>query len=147
MEKASETFQVKIQELFPDLDVKDKQKTVDIFSDVIDDIFSGFYDSEYIQYMVSKPEHSDIAKYLSKNSSITATDFSSTQLKRNPIKNKAVSTSELLEYDLKNTSCSSTVFAKSNITIPSVNAITGLKIDSNVKSSCNKKLLTNPYSE
>jgi ubiquinone/menaquinone biosynthesis C-methylase UbiE len=40
-----------------------------------------------------------ISKFLSENSSITATDFSSTQLKMNPIENKAVSTSELLPFE------------------------------------------------
>ena len=45
-----------------------------------------------------------------------------------------VSTLEFFEYDLKNTSCSKIVFAKSNIAILKVKEIIGLKIISNDKS-------------
>ena len=57
MEKVSETYQIKIQELFPDLEFKNKQETIDLFGSVLDDVFEGFYDSPYIQHVASKPEH------------------------------------------------------------------------------------------
>ncbi len=57
MEKASDTYQIKIQELFPDLECKNKQETIDLFSSVLDDVFEGFYDSPYIKHVLSKPEN------------------------------------------------------------------------------------------
>lgn len=66
MEKASETYQIKIEELFPDLECKNKQKTIDLFGSVLDDVFEGFYDSPYIQHVTSKPENACQTAYLAK---------------------------------------------------------------------------------
>jgi len=66
MEKASETYQIKIQELFPDLECKNKQETIDLFGSVLDDVFEGFYDSPYIQHVTSKPEKACQTVHLAK---------------------------------------------------------------------------------
>ncbi len=66
MEKASETYQIKIQELFPDLECNNKQETIDLFGSVLDDVFEGFYDSPYIQHVKSRPENTCQTVHLAK---------------------------------------------------------------------------------
>lgn len=66
MEKASDIYHREIEELFFGLDVKDKQKTIDIFGDALDDVFSGFFNSKYVQYFKTKPQDISIEKHMSK---------------------------------------------------------------------------------
>ena len=57
MEKINETYQVKIQDIFPELDAKNKQEAIDSFGSIFDNIFEDFANSPYVQYIDSKPEN------------------------------------------------------------------------------------------
>ena len=64
--KASDIYKTKINDLFPDIKVENKDAIVDVFGDVIDEVFIDFFNSTYIQYIDSKPKNKNIIEYLAR---------------------------------------------------------------------------------
>lgn len=66
MATAGKLFKGSIEELFPDLEFENKEKTIESFENILDSIFSNFSDHKNFQYMESKPEKISYSKHLSK---------------------------------------------------------------------------------
>ena len=65
-EKVSDTFKLKIEELFPNIEVNNKQEVINTFGDAIDKVFVGFVESKYIKYFEARPKNTNQAEYMSK---------------------------------------------------------------------------------